>query len=137
MSTQVRRAAYYYVTAADRPGSAYEVLNELARAEINLMAMSIIPTGPTAIQVTLFPEDPERFERVARKMRLDLSPPHSALLVQGDDEIGALVDIHRSLFDASINVYASQGASNGRGGFGYVVYVKPDDFERAAAVLGV
>lgn len=137
MSTQIRRAAYYYATAEDRPGSAYEVLNELARAEVNLLAVSVVPTGPTSLQVTLFPEIPERLETVAQRIHLNLTPAQYAFIVQGDDEMGALVELHRDLFDAGVNVFAAQGVNDGRGGFGYVVYVKPDDYERAAQVLGV
>ena len=65
-----------------------------------------------------------------------LHGPHRAFLVQGDDELGALVDIHSSLFDANINVYASNGVS-GVDTFGYILYVRPEDYERAASVLGV
>jgi hypothetical protein len=137
MSTSVRRVSYYYATAEDRPGSAYQVLNEMARHEVNLLAFSIVPMGPTSVQVTLFPEDPERLERAAASLGLNLTQPQQAFLMQGDDELGALSEAHRRLFDARINVYASNGVSDNRGGFGYLIYVRPDDYERAAEVLGV
>lgn len=137
MSTTVRRVTYYYATAEDRPGSAYEILNELAEARVNLLAASIVPMGPTSVQITLFPENPDRFEQVSSRLRLVLTRPQQAFLIQGNDEIGALVDLHRELYDEKINVYASQGVNDGKGGFGYLVYVRPDDYERAAQVLGV
>jgi len=137
MAVRIRRAPYYYATAEDRPGSAYSVLNELARAEVNLLAISLVPIGPTSIQVTMFPESPDRLESVAHQMHLQLSPPHRAFIVQGDDEMGVLAELHRNLYDAHIDVYASQAVSDGKGGFGYVLYVKPDAYEQAARVLGV
>jgi hypothetical protein len=73
----------------------------------------------------------------ARKAGLVLDGPHPAFLVQGDDELGALAGIHERISDANINVYASSGVADGRGSFGYVIYVRPDDYERAAAALGI
>ena len=60
-----------------------------------------------------------------------------ALLIQGDDELGALAGIHQKLYEADNNVYASSGVTDGSGSYGYLIYVKEDDFERAAATLGV
>jgi hypothetical protein len=34
-------------------------------------------------------------------------------------------------------VYASTGVTDGRGAFGYVVYVREDQFEKAAEALGI
>jgi hypothetical protein len=73
----------------------------------------------------------------ARKSGLVLDGPHPALLVQGDDEIGALASIHAKIYEANVNVYASSGVADGRGSFGYVIYVRPEDYDRAAAALGI
>jgi hypothetical protein len=48
----------------------------------------------------------------------------------------SLIEIHRKLFDANINIYASSGVTADCGRFGYLVHVKEEDFERAAMVLG-
>ena len=66
-----------------------------------------------------------------------LTGPQKALLVQGEDRLGALVEVHRRLLDARVNVYGSNGVADGRGGYGYVLYVRPEDFKRAATVVGV
>ena len=42
-----------------------------------------------------------------------------------------------SLSDAGVNVFSSSGVTDGRGGFGYVVYVRTEDFENAARTLGI
>jgi hypothetical protein len=36
---------------------------------------------------------------------------------------------------AGVNVYAASGIADGHGSFGYVVYVRPEDFDRAAGAL--
>ena len=67
-----------------------------------------------------------------------LDGPHHALLVHGDDELGALAGIHNQLFKANINVYASTGITDGKNdSYGYLIYVKEEDYERAAETLGV
>jgi hypothetical protein len=68
-------------------------------------------------------------------MRLD--GPHPALPVQGDDSLGALAEVHERLLQAGVNVYASTGVSDGRGSFGYVVYVRRDEYQRVLRVLEV
>jgi hypothetical protein len=55
--------------------------------------------------------------------------------VQGDDALGRLAGVHERLFKAGVDVYASSGVSDGRGSFGYVVYVREDQFEKAVEAL--
>ena len=85
----------------------------------------------------LFPADETLLRKAADKSGLQLDGPHWALLVQGDDEIGVLAPIHERLYLANVNVYAASGVSDGRGGFGYVIYVRPEQFEQAAKALNV
>ncbi|MBK6795930.1 MAG: hypothetical protein IPG76_03790 [Acidobacteria bacterium] len=63
--------------------------------------------------------------------------PYHALLVQGDDELGALSRVHVKLYDAKVNVYASSGVADGKGSFGYVIYVRPEDYQKAVEALGI
>ncbi|HKZ81070.1 MAG TPA: hypothetical protein VJ124_22555 [Pyrinomonadaceae bacterium] len=41
------------------------------------------------------------------------------------------------LYEANVNVFASSGVADGKGSYGYVIYVRPDDYERAVAALKV
>ena len=59
------------------------------------------------------------------------------MLAQGDDELGVLARIHSAMAEAGVDVYTSSGVSDGAGNFGYVMYVRPDDLERAATALGI
>ena len=137
MAFSIRRVEYFTATVQDRPGEAYKLLSQLADLGLNLVAFTAVPVGPLRSQLTLFPDDPLRMVEAARKAGLVLDGPHPALLVQGDDELGALAQIHAKIFEAGVNVYASSGVADGRGTFGYVIYVKPDEYERAATALGV
>jgi len=137
MATRIRKVHYFYTTVEDRPGEAYQVLSGLADSGVNLLAMTAIPTGPMRTQLTLFPADSAQLRDVAGRVGMELDGPYPAVLVQGDDELGALAGIHERLYDAEVNVYASTGVTGGAGEFGYLLYVRPEEFERAAKALGI
>ncbi len=137
MAFGIRRVEYFYTTVRDQPGEGYKLLSQLANLGINLLAFTAVPVGPMHTQLAIFPEDARKLADVAKKAGLAMDGPHPALLVQGDDELGALAGIHMKLYQASVNVYASSGVTDGRGGYGYVIYVRPEEYERAVAALGV
>jgi len=135
MAVKIRRVDYFYTTVKDRPGEAFRTLSHLAGSEVNLLAFGAVPLGPDRAQLTLFPENVEDLAAVAERVGLVLDGPRPALLVQGDDELGALADIHAKLFDAGINVYSSTGVTDGKRAFGYILYVHPEQVDRAVAAL--
>lgn len=135
MSASIVCADYFHAMVKDRPGAAYELLSQLAETGVSLMAFNAIPMGSDHTQLVLFPVSPSRLAKAAEQAGISLSGPHHALVVRGDDKLGALVEIHRKLYDADINVFASGGITADCGRFGYVLYVKEEDFERAARVL--
>ena len=137
MARTIRRAEYFYAIVRDEPGEAYNVLSQLAQLHINLLAFTAVPQGTLQTQLTIFPEDPPLLRREAENAGLTLDGPHPAFLVQGDDALGALAGIHKKLYEVNINVYASSGVTEGKGSFGYVLYVRPDEFERAGLALGI
>ncbi|HEY2953668.1 MAG TPA: hypothetical protein VGK89_00290 [Candidatus Eisenbacteria bacterium] len=137
MAYKIRRADYFYAVIDDHPGEAYELLSQLASLGVNLIAVNALPTGPMRTQLTLFPQDAAMMKNAAQKAGISLDGPHRALLVQGDDEIGVLSRLHSRLHQASVDVYASTGVTDGRGGYGCIVYVRPEHFEKAAQALEV
>ena len=137
MEVSKRKVQYFYATVEDKPGAAFSLLAKLAESKVNLLAFSATPTGPNNTQVVLFPEDPAALAVVAEQSNLVLTGPQNAFLIQGDDRLGALAEIHQILADAKVNVYNSTGVTDGRGGYGYIIYVRPEDIERAAHVLVV
>ncbi len=135
--TSVRAVDYYYTVVQDRPGQAAELLSLLSESGVGMLAFSIVPTGPTHTQLQLYPESPNQLLSIAKRAGIELVGPQHALLVQGGSELGSLVDVHRELADADINVYASNGVTGPDGSFGYVLYVRPEHFKKAAQVVGV
>jgi hypothetical protein len=137
MSYQVRRAEYFYTTVADEPGQALKLLTLLAERGIGLLAFTAVPVGPNRTQLTLFPDDVAKTVSEARRAQLPLDGPYAALLVQGQDALGALAGVHAKLYDANVNVYASSGVADGRDGYGYVIYVRGEDYDASLKALGV
>lgn len=135
MSYKIRRVEYFYTTVSDRPGEAYKLLSLLKDVGVNLHAFTAVPMGTFHTQLAVFPEDDLRFQSEARKAGLTVFGPNPALLVQGDDEMGALVDIHEKLYQASVNVYSATGVSDGKGDFGYLLYVSPEQIDKALKAL--
>jgi hypothetical protein len=78
----------------------------------------------------------DHFIQLAQKLGWLVAGPQHAFLVQGDDHLGALADIQRMLLEADVKIYASSGITDGSGRYGYVIYFKEDDHERAARALG-
>jgi hypothetical protein len=137
MPANVRRVEYFYAVVDDKPGEAYQLLAHLASAEVNLLAFNGIPLGMEKTQLVVFPEDAAGLHQVAAREGLALTGPHHAFLINGDDQLGSLVDFHRKLYEAGLNVVCCTGVTDGRGGYGYIIYVRHEDFESAAGVLGV
>lgn len=137
MECDIKKVEYFYTTVKDQPGEAYKILAELAGMGINLQAFTAVPIGPSATQLTIFPEDPVHLKKEAAKVGMALDGPHPALLVRGDDDLGALAEVHLKIFAANVNVYSASGVTDGRGSFAYIIYVKSEDYERAAAALGI
>ena len=133
----VRRIDYFYISIADQPGEACKLLSMLASLGINLLAFNALPIGPTHTQLTIFPEDTGKLVSEAQKAGLALDGPHPALFVRGDDKLGAFAEVHMQLYESNVNVYASSGLADGGKSFGYVIYVRPEDYSKAAAALGL
>lgn len=136
MSLSVRSVEYFYIRIHDAPEKAYEFLAQLAAGEVNLLAFSAVPFGPNHVELTIFPDRTDTFVGLAEKLGFEMTGPLHALLVQGDDHLGTLAEIQRMLLEAGVSIYASSGVTGGSGRYGYVIYMKEEDHQRAAKALG-
>ena len=135
MAHTVRKVEYFYCTVQDQPGESYKLLALLADEGINLLAFTAVPSGLLNTQFTLFPEDSDKLKAEAKKASLVIHGPVPALLIQGDDELGVLTEVHKKLYDFGVNVVASTAVTDGKGGFGYVIYVRTEQFDTAVTAL--
>jgi len=135
MSSVVMEVEYYYILVADKPGEARKLLEFLSEKEVNLNAFTAFPVEAGITQLDFFPADPDMLKKAAEDAGMPLVGPKKAFLIQGEDRVGALYDFHLKLFNAGINIYASNGVVDGTGRFGYIVWVNPADYEKASAAL--
>jgi hypothetical protein len=135
MSSEVKEVEYFYALVADKPGEARKLLEFLSERQVNLLALTAFPVGEGKSQLDFFPADSEKLKSAAADAGISLVGPKKAFLVQGEDDVGALYGYHLKLSNAGINVHASNGAVDGTGRFGYVIWVHPDDYEKASKAL--
>jgi hypothetical protein len=132
----VRLLDYFYTEASDKPGEGARVLNIFQEAGVNLAAFHAFPAGRRA-QLDFVPSDPAAFRTAAKRAGLKMIGPKKAFVIDGDDRVGALVNIFAKLGAAKINVTAVSAVAAGAGRFGTILWVKPRDVKRAAKVMGV
>jgi len=137
MSYKVQKLNYYYTITQDKPGEAHNILSILADVGVNQLAFNVSHIGPERSQITLFPEDNTKLISIAERASLNLDGPYNAIMVQGSDELGALVEVHEKLQNADINIASSTGIADGHGSYGYIIYLRPDDYDKAAEVLSI
>lgn len=135
MASDIRRIEYFRTTVKDEPGAAFTVLSALRSQGVNLLAFTAVPVGVKETQLILFPDSGTSFSHAAHTIRMDVDGPHAALMVQGDDALGAIAEIHGILADDGINVVSATGVADGRGAFGYVIHLRDADVDRAAHLL--
>jgi hypothetical protein len=137
MAYTIKLVKYYYAIVKDQPGEAYKALSLLADEGVNQLAFTAIPYGQGTTQLAIFPDDPGKLAHEAKFSGLSLEGPHHAFLIHGDDEIGALAEVHQKLFEADVNIYTSSGITDGKGGYCSLIYVKEEDCKRASKTLGL
>jgi len=137
MYYHINRVDYFYTTVKDQPGEAYKLLSALADLGVNLLAFNAVPLGSAGAQLSLFPDNPSLLTSIAKKAGIVIEGPNPALLIQGDDNVGVLAEIHQKLFAADINVYSANCVTTGKGTFGYLVYLRPDEYDKALNALGM
>ena len=135
MISSVKDVEYFSIVVADKPGEARKLLEFLSEKSVNLLALTLFPLGEGESRIDFFPEDPLLLREAAEDAEVPLVGPKSAILIQGEDKLGALYDVHLKLSNARINVRACNGVVDGTGRFGYVIWVDPVDHEEASKIL--
>ncbi len=137
MGDRIRRVDYYYVQVPDAPGEGFRVLGKLREEGVNLLSFTAFPVGGGKAQIDLVPEHGEALVKAAKAAGLTLSPKKQAFLIQGKDRPGAVAESMKKLSDARVNVHAGNACCSADGGFGCILWVKPQQIEAAAKALGI
>ena len=135
MADRIRKADYFSMQVSNRVGEAMRLLKGLRDNGVNLLAFTGFPNGRKA-QVDLIPENTAALRRAATKMKLSLGKKKTVFLLQGDDRVGALANMLEKLAAARISMTAMDAACAGKGRYGAMFWVKPEDVARAVRAIG-
>jgi hypothetical protein len=135
MADTIRKVDYFYVHVSDKAGEGARILAGLREAGANLLAFTGFPSGRRA-QIDFIPADTAKFKAAAKKLKLELSPKRTGFLLQGEDRVGALVEVLDKLAAAKISVTAMDAVTSGDGRFGAIFWVQPADVSKVAKLLG-
>ena len=138
MSLDVKKVEYYHATVEDHITEGANMLSAFAGVGINWLAFKAVSLEPWRTRFTLFPDDSSKMAVGAEKAGLALDGPHPALLIKGDsDDSGDLAGIYAKLSQAGIEVHESTGIADIRESYGVVLYLKPEDCDKALAALKI
>ena len=135
MAFDVERIDYYTMTVAEQVGDGSRLLSVFAGVGVDLLAFKAVSLAPGGARFTLFPRDGSKMTEGARKAGVELDGPRPALLVKGGEKPGAWARIYEKLSQAKVPVREASGLAHINGGYGVILYLEPEDCERAAAAL--
>jgi prephenate dehydratase len=130
----VRKASYYSMKLPQRPGAGAQLLAQLKKSKVNLLAFTGFPASGGA-QVDFIPKDNAKFAKAARKAKLKLSSRKTVFLASGADKVGALTQILGKLAKAKINLVSLHAVTAGSGRYGAMFWVKAKDVAKASRAL--
>jgi hypothetical protein len=136
MPDTIRRVDYFYATVPDRPGEGARLFGKIKEAGVNLLSLTAFPIGDGRAQIDFVPENGDALLKAAKKTGIALSERKTAFFIQGKDRPGAAAEVFKKLADAGVNVHAANAACGGSGGFGMILWVKPQEVAAAAKALG-
>jgi hypothetical protein len=134
MTDTIQRVEYFYVQVPNKPGEGARFLAALQEAGINLLAFSGFPEGRGS-QLDFIPADPGAFKQFARSAKWKLAGPKHAFLVSGEDRVGAIAELHKTLAGAKVNVTAIDAVCAGAGRYGAILWVASKDVSKAGKLL--
>jgi hypothetical protein len=137
MADTIRRVVYFYSQVPDQAGEAFKILGRLKEAGVNLISFTAFPIEGGKSQLDFVPENADAFTKAIKDINVTVSAKKQAFFIRGSDRAGAVAEILKRLADAKVNVHAANAACGSGGGFGMILWVKPQSYETAAKALGV
>ncbi len=137
MDDEVRIVDCFYAMVRDQPGEGQRLLEHISERGLSVIAFTALPAGEDHTQLCIVTNQAEELQAAAADGGVPLVGPKKAFLIQGDDRIGALHAYHLTLANAGVNVYSSGGVCDGRGRFGFILWVEPEDYDKAFDAFGI
>lgn len=133
MGHSIRQVTAVVMQVEDRVGVLNRVLCVLRDAGVNMLAIASQRRQGTALMA--IPEDVNTVRELAAEQGVHLTS-RQVFLIEGDDRVGALCDITKSIADAGINIEDVAALSAARR-YAAVLTVADADLEAASKALGL
>jgi hypothetical protein len=134
MIDRVQQLDYCYVVCGAEISSA-AILRALTDAGIRLQGFSSVPRAAGQSQVNLITDNAKALEETAVRLGWNVSRSKPVLLIQGEGAPNAISKALIELAGAGIGLTAVQTVTAGAGRFGALLWVDPEKFCEAEALL--
>jgi hypothetical protein len=137
MPELIKLVDYYYTQVEDLPGAGRRILEHISEHGVNMTAFNAFPVGEGITQLDFIVEDVEMLKQAVSDAGVKLTGPKKVFLIQGDDRVGAMYEHYLKLANAGISVLSSNGVIDGKGRFGFVLWVDQKLVNKAARALAI
>ena len=135
MPKQIWKVTELIVGVEDKPGAFARVAEVVANGGVNLMAAVGYVESPGVGRIILVPQDTDKAKEALKKAGIADVEIADAVLVQGDDRIGAGRDLAQKIAEKGINVRALNAQALG-GKYQALIRVASEDVDKVLEILG-
>jgi hypothetical protein len=136
MALNVKKVEYFNIKIDSSADAAYNLLSTLASGGVGLLAFKAVPAEDMRTQFSLFPNDISKMKESATRAGIKLDAPHTAVMITSDsDEPGECAGIFKKLSHNNINILESIGIADIKDSYGVILYLNPEDCEKAILTL--
>jgi hypothetical protein len=130
---KAKRVAYFKAQIEDKPGALLALTKDLKAKNLGLVALKGVGQAGQG-DILVIAKDPDKL-RDAWKASGTLAEEGVAFFVSGEDKTGALITSLDALAKVGVNIVATEAIA-ATGKFGVVLWVSPEDLDKAAQALG-
>ena len=135
MARTIRKCDYHCVILDDGVGTTRGIVKALCGKGIRLLAFSSFPFGKGRTQLDVVTEDPDALARVLAELGLSVSTKKSGFLIHAGGEPCALAEVLAQLDRADVPITSVQAIATGMDQCAALLWTRPEDVSKAAAVL--
>jgi hypothetical protein len=132
---KVKRVTYFMANLEDKPGELLKVMQNLKDKKIGLKGLWGFGTHSGKAQLFVVAKKVEKLRDLWKSSGL-LAEEGTGFLIQGSDQIGAMVESLQTLADGGVNIHAVDAIA-AKGRYASFVWVQREDVDKAAEALGV